>query len=398
MQTHQSLISIIIPYFNCEKYIIQTLESIEAQTYQNYEVILVNDGSSTASTAYIEDLVKEKPYITYLDQDNKGVSAARNIGSANSQGEFLLFLDAGNKIHSEFLQKTVDVFLQNPQYKIVYTKAEFFETQAGEWQLPEYTNYRDLLLSNTIDILALIKRDDFEYLDGFDESLKMYEDWDFWIRLLKNNGEVFRIDEILFSYRKRTDQSSLTDIGFQNFNLRKVHWQRIYQKHENLYNKYNISYHEFLKAIYASMTSNNNQDLQEIIANHLNERIIFLQDQIENQSNILAELSKQNEILNQHNQGLLFRIEKIEHQSHSLLNSEISSSASERLKTIYKSPVYQIIRTFKKLGWLVRGKKKKPYFYPLTESETNKEIYKILWSPAWSILGWIHAIYALFKK
>lgn len=118
--------------------------------------------------------------------------------------------------------------------------------------------------------------------------------------------------------------------------------------------------------------------------------INYLESIIDEQESSIREIAS----LNQHNQGLLFRIAKIERQE----NIQVVNLASDRLKAIYKSPTYQIIRTFKKLGWLIRGKPKKPYYYPKTESETNKEIYKILWSPEWNFFGWVHAIYALIKK
>lgn len=248
-QPNLPLISIIIPYYNCEKYIAETLASVEAQTYPNIEVILVNDGSSKPSTAYIEALIQDKAYIQYLYQENKGVSSARNTGAKHAKGEFLLFLDADNKIHPDYLQKTAEVLSSNPNCKLVYTKAEFFEAQSGEWELPDYTNFKDLLLGNKIDTLALIRKMDFDRLNGFDEDLMAYEDWDYWIRLLQDGGEVIRIDEILFSYRKRIDNTSITNSLIQNPKQNKIDWQKVCIKHQELFIEHNLSYIDYMSML-----------------------------------------------------------------------------------------------------------------------------------------------------
>lgn len=245
-QPYLPLVSVIIPYFNCEKYIAETLDSVEKQTYPNVEIIVVNDGSSKASSAYFEALLGDRTNIHYLHQKNQGVSSARNTGAKVAQGEFLLFLDADNKIHSDYLQKTTDVLIHNPNCKITYTKAELIESCTGEWILPPYTGFSDLLLGNKIDMLALVRKSDFDRLGGFDENLKSHEDWDYWIRLLQDGGEVICIDEILFSYRKRFDQSSLTDQLTQDEQSNKQSWQAVYIKHQDLFTKYHLSYFDLL--------------------------------------------------------------------------------------------------------------------------------------------------------
>ncbi|MDO4700404.1 MAG: glycosyltransferase family A protein [Moraxella sp.] len=240
------LVSVVIPYYNCEKYIEEALASVEAQCYRNFEMILVNDGSTVSSTLFVEKLLENKPDIHYIHQKNKGLAATRNVGAKLATGEFLLFLDADNKIKPDYLKKTVPVLLSNPSCKLVYTKAELFEAETGEWKLPPYIDFCDLLLGNKIDALALIRKDDFNHLGGFDESLSSHEDWDYWIRLLQHGGEVIRLDEILFYYRKRLDKTSITNQLLNDRNQERTSWQKIYIKHSDLYMKHQLGFFDLL--------------------------------------------------------------------------------------------------------------------------------------------------------
>lgn len=248
-QRNLPLISIIIPYYNCEKYIAETLASVEAQTYPNIEVILVNDGSSKPSTGYIEALIQDKAYIQYLYQENKGLSSARNTGAKFAQGEFLLFLDADDKIEPLYLQKTIDAILSHPNCKLAYSKAKLFDAEIGVWNLPAYSTFDKLLQSNMIYCSALHRKSDFTKLGGFDENLSAYEDWDYWIRLLQDGGEVIRIDEILFSYRKRIDNTSITNSLIQNPKQNKIDWQKVCIKHQELFIEYNLSYIDYMSTL-----------------------------------------------------------------------------------------------------------------------------------------------------
>lgn len=246
-QVNSPLVSVVIPYFNCEKYIVETLDSVEKQTYPHVEIIVVNDGSSAASTEYLEEVLQDKTNILYLSQTNQGVSSARNTGAKVAQGEFLLFLDADDKIASQYLQTAVNIMLSKPTCKLVYSNVEFFGEKVGVWNLPQYTTFDKLLQGNMIYCTALHRKSDFTKLGGFDEDLSAYEDWDYWIRLLQNGGEVIRIDEILFSYRKRNDGTSLMDSLKKDRTEDRYNWQKIYLKHNNLYMQYGLGFLDLIR-------------------------------------------------------------------------------------------------------------------------------------------------------
>lgn len=103
-----SLISVIIPVYNKEKYISKSLKSVLAQTYSNWELILINDGSTDSSEQIILDIQEKEPRIKYIKQHNQGVSAARNTGIKHARGDYITFLDADDVYDSLFLEKMVN--------------------------------------------------------------------------------------------------------------------------------------------------------------------------------------------------------------------------------------------------------------------------------------------------
>lgn len=105
--THPDLISVVIAYHNCHEYIKETLVSLAQQTHQNTQVIVVNDGSDDASSAYLEQLLKEFNNIIYKKQPNQGLSSVRNQGAYAATGEYLVFLDVDDKPYPHYLQKTL---------------------------------------------------------------------------------------------------------------------------------------------------------------------------------------------------------------------------------------------------------------------------------------------------
>ena len=226
-------VSIIVPAFNQEKWIAETLDSVLAQSIPDWECIVVNDGSTDGTEAIARSYAQKDARIKVVCQANGGLSAARNTGIRASQAEFILPLDADDKIAPEYLKKALARFKAHPNTKLVYCKAEYFGQKTGPWELLPY-NYKEFLLANCIFCSCMYRRSDYNSTPGYDESMKKgWEDWDFLLHLLGPEDVVYQIPEVLFYYRIR--QSSVTSVTKQN--EEDLLWD-IIQKHPDKYKKY----------------------------------------------------------------------------------------------------------------------------------------------------------------
>lgn len=240
-------VSIVVPYFNNENHIQETLQSIYEQTHKNIEVIIVDDGSENESASFLDSLKQDFNNLTVLHKKNEGQSLARNDGAKLATGHYLLFLDADDIIHNTFLQKCLHVLNTDKSVGLVYTKAEYFGSKNGEWILPEYSLKR-MLFENSIPIFALMYRSDFNKTGGFDKELSFFEDWDLWLALIKNGIGVHRIDEILFYYRQRQEVNSLSDKIKSNREEISHNIYCIYKKHYQFYIQNGILFLDFFRA------------------------------------------------------------------------------------------------------------------------------------------------------
>jgi len=116
----QPIVSVIVPCFNQANFVVETLTSIENQTYANWECIIVNDGSTDNSVVVIEEYIKDKPKFQLINQRNTGVAIARNNAIKLTKGEFILPLDADDLITENYLELAVLTFTEEPYCKIVY--------------------------------------------------------------------------------------------------------------------------------------------------------------------------------------------------------------------------------------------------------------------------------------
>jgi glycosyltransferase involved in cell wall biosynthesis len=236
--TDNSLVSIIIPCYNQAKYILECLDSVKAQTYSNWECIVIDDGSTDDTKILVQNYCLTENRIKYFFQQNSGVSTARNNAIKMSSGKYILPLDGDDKIGDCYIEKAVNLLENNEQLKVVYCKVDLFGNSSGKWNLPNYS-FELLLNRNVFFCTALFRKTDFEKTNGYDPLMKVgLEDWDFWISLLSNGGEVFQINETLFFYRivKNSRNSSFDE------NKEREIRQYVYLKHKSLYDKYvNIS-------------------------------------------------------------------------------------------------------------------------------------------------------------
>jgi glycosyltransferase involved in cell wall biosynthesis len=196
----EGIVSIIVPCYNAGAYLEETIQSALAQTYRQVEVIVIDDGSTDQATIDLLDR-GDWPRTRILRQENCGPSAARNAGIAIAHGEFILPLDADDKIDSTYVAKAVAVLKERQDVGIVYCKAVRFGKEEGPWQLPAYT-IREIVIDNVIFCSALYRKADWKVVGGYNERLrKGMEDYEFWIKLIHLGREVYQIDEQLFFYR-----------------------------------------------------------------------------------------------------------------------------------------------------------------------------------------------------
>jgi glycosyltransferase involved in cell wall biosynthesis len=204
-------VSIITPAYNVAEYIADTLDSALAQTFKNFEMIVVNDGSPDTErleevlTAYFDKII-------YIKQKNAGAAAARNTGIESARGEFIAFLDGDDLWLPEKLATQIK-FLDESEFQMVYCDAEFFGDSLHKRstfmeQSPSRGEVTTISLINTEcnvitsgTILAKSVLDKFGY---FDLNTKRSEDFELWFRLAKNGVKIGYQEKVLIKYRVGT--------------------------------------------------------------------------------------------------------------------------------------------------------------------------------------------------
>ncbi len=194
-------VSIIVPCYNQAQYLPEALQSVLNQTYQNWECIIVNDGSPDNTKEVAQEWVKKDSRFIYLYKENGGLSSARNAGIAIAEGEFILPLDGDDRIGKDYTLLAMKAFQEDSDLKLVYCKAEKFGEESGSWDLPDFSLF-NLARRNMIFCSAFYRKKEWERVGGYDVNM-IYglEDWEFWISILKDGGEVKRIEEVGFYYR-----------------------------------------------------------------------------------------------------------------------------------------------------------------------------------------------------
>lgn len=223
-----NLVSIIIPVYNQEKYLAETLNSVINQTYSNWECILVNDGSRDGSVAVINEYLAKDNRFHFINSENKGVSNARNLALKQVKGDYILFLDGDDLIHPDKLQLALSNFQQNTDLSIVFNTTNYFQDTIENTLYPmkidaDLLSFNKLLLYWNEKIIlpihsAIIKKSLFEGIE-FNTNLTAQEDWLVWLRLFQKNPQVVVLDKVLSYYRKhntsRTQTVSLKDDHFK---------------------------------------------------------------------------------------------------------------------------------------------------------------------------------------
>ena len=249
MKNENKTISIIIPVYNAEKYIVNTIETAETQEkYVDYEIVIVNDGSTDSSKKQVEDLIKAKNYknIRLINTKNNGVSIARNIGIQESKGDYIIFLDADDELKSNALKELSKIIKYN--HDIIVFNYEYKELNNNIKQRIIYDEESKKIDNEKLKMSAIsssklnnvwqfcISR---EYLIAnnikFKKDIKIAEDLFFNLEMISYNPSIYYLNEILYRYNFNPGSA------MQNLDLKKIE-QRL-QDTTNLY----IKFYDYLK-------------------------------------------------------------------------------------------------------------------------------------------------------
>ena len=230
------MVSIIIPVYNQEKFLVETLNSVLNQTFSNWECILVNDGSTDNSVAVLQPFLTHDNRFHFINSENRGVSNARNLALQQVKGDYILFLDGDDLIHPEKIQQVLSNFQKNPDLSIVFNTTSYFQDTV-ENNLYDMKIDGQLLTFNNLILYwgdkiilpihsAIIKKSLFEGIE-FNSNLTAQEDWLVWLRLFQKNPKVLVLDTVLSYYRKH--ESSRT----QSFSVKEDHFKalQIFEKY-----------------------------------------------------------------------------------------------------------------------------------------------------------------------
>jgi len=216
----QKLVSVIIPAYNIEKYISQTIESVICQTYKNIEIIIVNDGSTDNTDKIIQEYGKKDERIVIYNQLNKGLSAARNSGFKIAKGDYFCLIDGDDIMLPEKIESQIYFLEKNIFADFIYSKVYCFidgtnniyiqkmDNASSPYVYNKLLSYGNFISPNSV----FFKRNIFDKLGGFDENLRSSEDFDYWLYLSKNEVNFLHQDKYLTLCRSRKDSLTSNSI------------------------------------------------------------------------------------------------------------------------------------------------------------------------------------------
>jgi glycosyltransferase involved in cell wall biosynthesis len=267
-QINSRLVSIIIPCYNQGNYLLDAVNSVKKQAYTNWEIIIVDDGSTDKNTIKLLDKINDQK-IKVLHTKNQGLAMARNNGIEGSKGGFLLPLDADDMIDEEYLKKALRIFTTHKEIDILYPKVKIFGDYSSEISFSAKISIPEELISNNLSYCSIFRRRVYQKIKdkrGFGYNPKMefgYEDWEFWICALEQDFTFSLLDYFLFYYRKH-GVSMLEKAHTKHLEL----YSRIIDEHKEIYRKYvkeiNILTQRHIQGLTTELSSVSNEKQKRI--------------------------------------------------------------------------------------------------------------------------------------
>ena len=200
--------SVVIPCYNYAQFLPLAVSSVIEQSFPDYEIIIVNDGSTDDTAVVAQKLVQENPRhrIKVINQANAGQPAiARNNGIRESNAPYIICLDADDMMDAHMLRKCAVAIESDPDISVVYTNAIFFNEEGSEVKESGQFDLALLVAANQLFCCSLFSKQAWELVGGYKTNVRGYEDWDFWISLAELGVKAHKISEPLFFYRTKKD-------------------------------------------------------------------------------------------------------------------------------------------------------------------------------------------------
>ena len=228
------LLSVVIPCYNQGEFLLEAVTSVERNLIDNYEIIIVNDGSNNLQTIVILQKLEDEGY-NIIHQENKGLATARNVGIQVAKGKYILPLDADNRIDPEYINESIRVMEKEESVGVVYGNCRWFGQQNGFRAIDVFKPIK-LFVHNYIDACAVIRKSAFDECIGYDAAMPVsgYEDWELWINLHTKGWKFHHLELFIFDYRVRLN-SMLSKTSIPN--NRSINAAYIATKHRTFYIK-----------------------------------------------------------------------------------------------------------------------------------------------------------------
>jgi glycosyltransferase involved in cell wall biosynthesis len=218
------LVSVIIPAFNAERFIGETITSALSQTYRSFEIIVVDDGSSDQTASIVRQIQRRDNRLFLYQQENRGSADARNSGIAHSKGELIAFLDADDLWHPTKIEKQVSAFQRDQSVGLVYTWSRMIDTEGmidgitGASHTVKGNVFNHFLIVNPVanGSVAMVRRNCLPLPFPFDPELKGLEDSFFYLRIAASH-KVDYVPEYLVGYRWNTGLNTSSNLRVQEF-------------------------------------------------------------------------------------------------------------------------------------------------------------------------------------
>jgi len=204
-------VSVVMPCFNLGQYVDEAVGSVLAQTFQDFEILLIDDGSTDSETRRLIDSYS-RPRTRVIQLPHRGVVAARNAGIAEAVGEYLSFFDVDDRMEPQFLERTVEHLDAEPDAAFASCWIRLFGDEEWVWK-PRRCDLVMLLHDCCVGTPTLVRRSAVLEVGGYDPAMELgHEDWDLWLSIAERGHRGLIIPEVLFCYRRRaTSRSSIAD-------------------------------------------------------------------------------------------------------------------------------------------------------------------------------------------